>query len=841
MKYTISLLFISLFFTSCSDKGYRLQNDEVAITASASMMQSSKIGNLVTSAMKETNGLDMVLFPSELLPQDIFSLVYPGMTATEITEFVNEFSSGVKDQFRVGVMSGKDIKALIAARAKEKYYAAFQVAGIKYHIHYVGGMARFENFEGDEGVRLEDKRKYRIAVSEYFYFSGTTFPSYKYKNGMNRTLRETGETISVKESLTKYLRNVEFLPYLDEIRALVTTKIIGDVGFKTIPQIQGETHLSPYYGNKVKTTGIITAVAAADWFPGGTDLYIQTKTPDANPKTSEAVFVHLDSESLVLDIGDEIELSGVVYEDMTTSGLSLTSIKEVSSLKIISKDNLLPAPVKLGHGGLEIPSKHFSTFIGNLNDKKTLNLDDAIDFYESLEGMRINFNSPRVVGFRGGNEEFEELSAKGHLTLYVKVDGDQQLVNETPDGGVIVDEINDLHNPDILQIISSHLSTGIPIDYYYQVGQTIEGQIEGVLTYSKNLFGGGEFAVVIPQKQNTLTTLVSTEAPRTQMVPLEKRPIAPFDNEDDALTVATYNVENLAGNQQRRIDEIGKSIRVNLKCPDIVNLVEIQDFNGIDFKGGASAVKTLQKLIAATGCSGVDYGYINIDPIENGEGGQPGGNIRVAMIYNKKKLGFSERKMPTSISDTYVLENGSINYNPGRVYANDDAFEHTRRSIVAEFSYKGKRLYVVGNHFNSKLGDSDRMGAVQPFVSGSETKRVKLAKMINNFVQRIQHYDSEAIVFVMGDFNANLNENSMKVLAGDHMTNLVGVDALVDFNDRYTTNHNGTSQPLDYIFATNNVFKYELQVAPLHINSDYMGRLSDHDPVVAKIKVKLDQ
>ncbi len=838
MKNTIGLLFVSLILVSCSDKGYRLQNDEVAITASSNSMQSSKAGNLVASAMKSANKLDIVLFPSELLPSELFSLVRPGMNASEITELVNTFASGVKDQFRVGVMSGKNIKELISARAAEKYSAAFQVAGIRYHIHYVGGMARFENFEGDEGIRLEDNRKYKIAVSEYFYFSGTTFPSYKYKNGMNRTLSDSGEFISVKESLVKYLREVEELPYLDEIRALVTSKVLSDVGQKAISEIQGEAHLSPFYGNKVKTTGIVTAMAAADWFPGGTDLYIQSKVEDGNPKTSEAIFVHLDSESLVVDIGDEVEVSGVVYEDMTSSGLSLTAIKEVSKLSIISKNNTLPKAIELGRGGIEIPSKHFSTFNGNLNDKKSLNLEDTIDFYESLEGMRIKFNSPRVVGFRGGNEEFEELSAKGHLTLYVKIDGDQQLLNETPDGGVIVDEKRDLHNPDILQIISSHLSIGIPIDYYYQVGQTISGEVEGVLTYSKNLFGGGEFAVVVPQKQDALTALVSSEAPIPQMVPLDKRPIAPFENDVDSLTLATYNVENLAGNQQRRIDEIAKSIRINLKCPDIVNLVEIQDYNGIDFKGGSSAVKTLQKLVAATGCTEADYGFINIDPIENGEGGQPGGNIRVAMIYNKKKLGFSERKMPNSQADTYILANGSINYNPGRVYVNDDAFERTRRSIVSEFTYKGKKLFVIGNHFNSKLGDSDRMGAVQPFISGSETKRVKLAKMINNFVQRIQHYDSDAIVFVMGDFNANLNENSMKVLAGDHMTNLLGVDALVDEADRYSTNHNGTSQPLDYIFATNNVFNYQLQVAPLHINSDYMGRLSDHDPVIAKINIK---
>jgi hypothetical protein len=53
-------------------------------------------------------------------------------------------------------------------------------------------------------------------------------------------------------------------------------------------------------------------------------------------------------------------------------------------------------------------------------------------------------------------------------------------------------------------------------------------------------------------------------------------------------------------------------------------------------------------------------------------------------------------------------------------------------------------------------------------------------------------------------------------------------------DQQYTTNFNGNSQPLDYIFVNNNVFDKCAETEILHINSDYMGRLSDHDPVILK-------
>jgi len=71
----------------------------------------------------------------------------------------------------------------------------------------------------------------------------------------------------------------------------------------------------------------------------------------------------------------------------------------------------------------------------------------------------------------------------------------------------------------------------------------------------------------------------------------------------------------------------------------------------------------------------------------------------------------------------------------------------------------------------------------------------------------------------------------MKVLEGDILVNMM---RMLPKKERYSTNHNGNSQPLDYIFSTKEILERDAKFEVLHINSDYMGRTSDHDPVIGK-------
>ena len=826
-------LILSISFLGCSDKSYRLENIEEVLGSSNKLEGSTTSGNLIATAIKEANDLDIVLYPSDLLDDSRFGLIKGGMTKEEVNEVLDLYPRGSRDLFRIGTMSGKAIKSFLKSRARKKQSADIQVAGMRYHIHHVGGVLQYAYFNYERDLELKDKEYYKVAISDYYYDFKNAFPGYFYGDSLNRGFNSVGRTVSARDSLVRYLSDLRVLPFLKEPRAKFTNFIVGDAGNLKPYQIQGAQHRTPFLGYKVKTRGIVTAFGKRDRFPKGVDFYIQDPKGDGNDETSDAVHVFSRDTSISLKLGDEVEISGVVYEDMTTTGMGRTSIQEISTPKVLSSGNPLPAPVVLGINGRAVPDHSVSTWVGDLNFKPFFTMTDGIDFWESLEGMRVKFSNPRVLGFRGGQEEFVRLrpEPKSYLNLYITFDAYQPKVNSTYRNGLMIDPIAGDFNPEIIQILSNHLSKGIPTSTFFNVGDVIDGDIEGLVSYEPNIFGTGELSIILPEKQKTLQDFKGKGN-----VPLKERGVTKLKATEDHLTVATFNVENLPANQIDRIKVMGEVIADSMACPDIVNLVEIQDNNGEDFTGGSYANLTMQRFIENTPCPDANYKPLNIDPVNHNEGGVPGGNIRVSMLYNANRVGFESRPTPDSLTHAGLKPGGGLRYNPGRVYPNADVFKGTRKSIIAQFTFKGENVYVIGNHFNSKLGDTSAWSNKQPVKLGSEEKRGKLAKQINKFVQEIVAVEPGANIIVLGDFNAYVVERPMTILEGNELKNLMTFGNLCPPEMRYTTNYNGNSQALDYIFASNALLEKEPELDVLNINSDFMGRLSDHDPLVARFK-----
>lgn len=71
-----------------------------------------------------------------------------------------------------------------------------------------------------------------------------------------------------------------------------------------------------------------------------------------------------------------------------------------------------------------------------------------------------------------------------------------------------------------------------------------------------------------------------------------------------------------------------------MKTPDLIFIQEIQDDSGATDDGTVSANVTLQNLVNAisSASGGVKYSFVDIPPIDGQDGGQPGGNIRVAYL-----------------------------------------------------------------------------------------------------------------------------------------------------------------------------------------------------------------
>lgn len=784
-------------------------------------------GNLITTAIRDTHHLDVVFYPSDFLVPGQVGLVEPAMSQERQERFVLALYdfSGLKDSFLVGSMSGADIKDFLLRRTIDARRIDLQVAGVRYSAKVRGGFP--EQFEAvlGAGRPLEDDVRYRVAVSEYAFGPPSAFPGYKYHNNLQRTFRRQRQTISARAALLSYLKDRDFFPDLKAPRAQLTISKDVHTAAVSIAQIQGPGHLSPLLGHEVTTEGVITAVgkgwlATGNGGPSVRGFFLQGPA-DGDERTSDGIYVEATSDAGVIKVGNRVAIKGTVYEDYTTEGLTRTTLREVA-LTLLAANQDLPEPVVLGVGGRLPPSKVVSSYQGNVNRRQAVDTSEGLGFWESLEGMRVVAKSPQVVGVAGGKEDLYSRAPKSYLNIFVAVDG------LTDKERLVINGESRTYHPGIILIPNGPFSPAVSNSAVFSVGDRFGYDLEGIFTYALNNFGSGEYSLYVTG---------AFAGTQTDIIPLKERPQTPLAGDEDHLTIANFNVENLAGKEKDRIAQVAEVIGTSLNCPDIVNLVEIMDENGIDFRGEPSGAPTLQAIIDNLACAGA-YKLVNIDPVNHREGGKPGGNIRVAMIYNSYRVGFKSYGDAKSLTETIIYPDGTLSHNPGRVFPNDPVFNGTRRPLVAMFTFHGKQIYVIGNHFNSKGGDDSHYGAQQPPVFHSDTKRSEIATLVNRFVERLKHFNPAAGVVVLGDFNEFYDAAPLAILKGHALRNLVED---CPSEERYTYSFRGNSQSLDYVLVSNDLYRnHAPDIDIVHINTDYMGMVSDHDPMVARLSFARD-
>ncbi len=571
-----------------------------------------------------------------------------------------------------------------------------------------------------------------------------------------------------------------------------------------IHDIQGASHVSPLVGQTVTNVpGIVTAVVA-------NGFYLQDPDPDSNDATSEGIFVFTSSTPTVT-VGDSILVSGTVTEFRPggsggTNNLSITEISDNPTITVLSNGNTLPTATILGNGGRTIPTTVIEDdATGNVETSGTFDpSQDGIDFYESVEGMRVQVNNPVAVGPTNSFGEIPVLADNG-VNASIR----------TSRGGIVIQPGD--FNPERI-IIDDAIITNEP---QVNVGDRFNGSVTGVIDYS---FGNYKLL-------NTTSLPSVTSGGLTR----ETTTITASENK---LTVATFNVENLdPGDGSDKFTNLANAIVNNLKSPDIISLEEVQDNNGATNDSVVDANLTYQTLInAIAAAGGPTYEYRQINPVDNQDGGEPGGNIRVGFLYNPNRVDFVDRPGGTSTSNTTVV-NGELSTSPGRLVDTDlsdgDAFANSRKPLVGEFVFNGNKVFVVANHFNSKGGDQPLFGRFQPPTLSSEAQRTQQAQIVNNFVDSVLATDPNANVVVMGDLNDFQFSNPIATLKGGVLTDLVDT---LPVNEQYTYVFDGNSQVLDHILVSNNLVNgSEFDV--VHLNSEFVDQVSDHDPVMASFKL----
>ena len=563
-----------------------------------------------------------------------------------------------------------------------------------------------------------------------------------------------------------------------------------------IHAIQGASHLSPMVGANVTTGGIVTVVRS-------NAFYLQDPTPDSDEATSEAVYVFTGSAPSVA-VGDAVTVQGTVVEyRAAASNLTLTEIGSSPIVTVLSSGNPLPAYTVIGIGGRLQPNAVIDNDstgdveVGGFFDPA----QDGIDFYESLECMLVQINDPLVVA--------PTITSFGEIA--VVPDNGVNATTLSPRNTIVI-QAGDF-NPERILIDDSIVASEPQVN----AGATFASPILGVLDYTFNNF----------KLFNTQPLVVTNDT-----LVRETHTLTPTV---DQLTIATFNLENLDPSDGARFGVLAQEIVTNLGSPDIIGVQEIQDNNGATNDGTVNADVTLNTLVAAIAAAGgPTYEWRNINPVNNADGGEPGGNIRVGFLFRTDRgVSFIDRPGggPTIATTVGTGPSGvELSSSPGRIDPTNIAFDDSRKPLAGEFLFNGRKLFVITNHFNSKGGDEPLFGHFQPPTLGSEVQRIQQATVVHDFVQDILDLDPNAMIAVVGDLNDFQFSAPLNILK----TNLTALHDTLPANERYTYNYDGNAQALDHVLVSSGLLSQNVGVDVVHINSEFLdsSRPSDHDPIM---------
>jgi uncharacterized protein len=582
----------------------------------------------------------------------------------------------------------------------------------------------------------------------------------------------------------------------------------GTPGPLRIHDIQATSWLSPQKGNSVTNVpGVVTALRTGS----SRGFWMQDPNPDADPTTSEGIFVFTSSTPTVA-VGDSVLVSGAVNEfyplssgetASDTSSLSNTEIG-TPTVSVLSHGNPLPAPIVLGPD--TVPNTYAPDLGGgNIETTGIQPSRSALDFYESIEGMRVEVDDARVVG---PSNTFGEQYVTTKPSSAATYRGGAELLgeNQIPAGR--------------LEVATTD-GTALDLD----VGDVLQGATIGALDWSN--FGGYVL------EASTMGAIQHNQLP----------PVTATAGTSKQLSVATYNVENLAPtDSDAKFQALAQGVVTNLASPDIVALEEIQDSSGATDDGVVAADQTLTKLTnAITAAGGPAYQWREIDPVNDQDGGQPGGNIRVAFLFNPARVQFDDAgaaDVNRSTTGTEVVKvNGkaALSLSPGRVDPTNPVWTTSRKPLAGMFTFQKKDVIVIANHFDSKGGDQNADGRFQYPAQSSAVQRAGQAQVLHDFVNKILHVDKRAQVVVVGDLNdyqfspalASLETGTADGSGPSILTDLI---TTLPVDQRYTYVFNGVSQVLDHILVSPEVNGIRYQV--VHVNAEYHNQVSDHDPQV---------
>ncbi|KAK4631779.1 hypothetical protein CLAFUW4_03857 [Fulvia fulva] len=589
----------------------------------------------------------------------------------------------------------------------------------------------------------------------------------------------------------------------------------------TIAQINGNKFLSPLNGQNV--TGVRGLVTAK----GPNGFFLRSQSPDRDASTSESIYVFGRTVLDNVTVGNVITLNGRVteYRPTTAAGsnyLFLTEIDRPSNITTISTGNPV-VPIVIGQRGLNPPTEQYSVLdngdvfaVPNNQSRVSVRnptLDPrlyGLDFWESLTGELVTVRRPRAV-------------ARPNSFGDTWVVGDWSTTGDNSRGGLTLRDRD--ANPEAILIGSPLDGTSNP-NVTTKLGDSLE-EITGVVFQD---FG---FYRILP------TTAIKVTRSKSPALPPATR--LRSNGRCSGITVGQYNIENYySGSPADQISSIGDHIANFLRSPDLIMVQEVQDDNGPTNDAIVDAnvsLSTLRDSITAAG-SAVNYSFVDIDPVDDQDGGQPGGNIRTAYLYNPNVIQLRKPNPGSPTDANEVLPGPSLKFNPGRIDPANAAWGSSRKPLAAQWETKDGQhtFFTINVHWTSKGGSTSLHGDPRPPVNQGVDTREQQANITGSFVKQILNLDRNAAVVLGGDYNEFQYVQPLKTLAA--VSGLRSFDDVAGIRDveQYTYLFDMNSQELDHFYVSPRLNRARADYEHIHVNTWVTTdeQASDHDPSVAR-------
>ncbi|PRZ09427.1 5'-nucleotidase/hypothetical protein [Isoptericola sp. CG 20/1183] len=604
----------------------------------------------------------------------------------------------------------------------------------------------------------------------------------------------------------------------------------------TIAEIQGTGDASPLDGQVVTTRGVVTAVYPTGGFDG---LYLQTAgtggapADDATPGASDALFVYSAAAAREVEVGDHLEVTGVVGEfyGLTQATPSAWTVLDEPAVAVKPTTTTWPAAEAEREAleGMLLEPRGDFTVTDNYSTNRYGTVGLAAGDTPSVQ--------PTSVG-RPGSPEAAAQAADNTARAVQLDDGATWDYTSSSRSGTPLPWLN---GTDPLRVGASVTFTGpVVLDYRYSAWSF-----------------------------QPLEQLTGENADGVQPATFADTREASPEDVGGNLTVGTFNVLNYfttTGDQldgcQYYTDRDGDPISVRTGC----------------LARGAADAENLErqetKIVAAIGA--LDADVVALEEIENSA---PFGKDRdqaladlVDALNAAQGTGtWAYVPSPAQVpADEDVIRNAFI-YRPAaaepvgdsRILLGSEAFGNAREPLAQVFQpvdgasgEAGDDVLVVTNHFKSKgsagpwPGDADT-GDGQ---GASNESRVRQATALVDFADEVAAEAGTERVLLAGDFNAYEQEDPIVVLTD------AGYTDLGPTTGEYTYLFGGQVGSLDHVLASpaaldavtgvdvwdinadepvaNEYSRYDYNVTDLYDETPF--RSSDHDPVLVGLDLPAD-